>query len=296
MGFWKTFGKNKNGKIPSLFLKYKIIKQEQENSYTSEIQTLCNILNIEGYLKKPQTYQRHRKLLLILNDFLINNREKLNISISKNERAYQIWNDEKILDDSLCKSIIKFNNLEKTINYYLTPEPFFDYIHTKKEEMNILIIENKDTWYSVRKVINEIQKEIYVGNTRIDAILYGEGNKITKEKALEEYEKEIIQRKCNFIYWGDLDYTGIEMFQRTVIQNKNSSICLFFEIYEKMLDTKEIQQLGKIKNRQNTNINIDLFLSFFTTTYKEKIKLILNKNRYIPQEIINAEILRKLLR
>ena len=63
-----------------------------------------------------------------------------------------------------------------------------------------------------------------------------------------------------------------------------------------MLDTKEIQQLGKIKNRQNTNINIDLFLSFFTTTYKEKIKLILNKNRYIPQEIINAEILRKLLR
>ncbi len=162
--------------------------------------------------------------------------------------------------------------------------------------MNILIIENKDTWYSVRKVINEIQKEIYIGNTRIDAILYGEGNKITKEKALEEYEKEIIQRKCNFIYWGDLDYTGIEMFQRTVIQNKNSSICLFFEIYEKMLDTKEIQQLGKIKNRQNTNINIDLFLSFFTTTYKEKIKLILNKNRYIPQEIINAEILRKLLR
>lgn len=250
------------------------------------------MLNIEEYLKKPQIYEKHRELLKTLNTFLIQNKEKLKTPISKNERAYQIWNDEKILDSSLCKSIVKWNNLEETLNYYLTPEPFFDYIHTKKEKMNILVIENKDTWYTIRKVMNEKQGEFYLENLEIDALVYGEGNKITKINALKEYEEQVIQRKCDFYYWGDLDYTGIEMFERVVMQNREININLFSKVYEKMIDTKEIEQLGKIKNKQNQNITIDLFLNFFTVEYQEKIKKILSQNRYIPQEIINAEILR----
>ena len=290
----KTFGKHKNGKIPSLFLKYKIIKEKQtEENYKQEIQTLCNLLNIEEYLKKPHIYEKHRAILLPLNTFLIKNKEKLQTAISKNERAYQIWNDEKMLDNNLCKSIIKLNNLEQKLNYYLTPEPFFDYIHTKKEEMNILIIENKDTWYTMRKIMNEIKEEYYMLETPIDGLLYGEGNKITKQNALEEYEKQIIGRKCKFLYWGDLDYTGIEMYERTVTQNKNVTISLFTKIYETMLQIKEIEQLGKIKNNQNENIKLQIFLNSFTNAYKEKIKEILKNKKYIPQEIINAEIIKK---
>lgn len=276
-------------------MKYRIIKQEETNkNYTNEIQTLCNMLNIEEYLKRPNIYEKHRDLLLILNKFLIQNKELLKVQMSKNERAYQIWNDEKILDDSLCKAIIKWNNLEEKLNYYLTPEPFFDYIHTKKEEMNILVIENKDTWYTMRKVMNEVEKECYIENVEIDALLYGEGNKITKPKALEEYEKEVVQRKCNFIYWGDLDYTGIEMFERVIVQNKESNIILFTKIYERMLNIKEIENLGKIKNNQNHNISLDLFLNNFASKEKDKIKTILKNDYYIPQEIINADVLRKI--
>lgn len=85
--------------------------------------------------------------------------EELHTPLAKNERAYQIWNDEKILDNSLCKSMIKWNELEKMLNYYLTLEPFFDYLHTKKEKMTMLIIENKDTWYTMRKIMNEQKGE-----------------------------------------------------------------------------------------------------------------------------------------
>ncbi len=133
--------------------------------------------------------------------------EELHTPLAKNERAYQIWNDEKILDNSLCKSMIKWNELEKMLNYYLTPEPFFDYLHTKKEKMTMLIIENKDTWYTMRKIMNEQKGECYLGSQEIDGLIYGEGNKITKPQALEEYEEKILQRKCQFLYWGDLDYT-----------------------------------------------------------------------------------------
>lgn len=175
------------------------------------------------------------------------------------------------------------------MNYYLTPEPFFDYIHTKKDKMNILVVENKDTWYTLRKVINSLKNECYLCNIEIDGLVYGEGNKITKLKALEEYETKVIQRKCEFFYWGDLDYTGIEMYERVINQNKNTNICLFTKIYEMMIDKKSIDAFGKIKNKQNININLEMFLKNFDKNYQEKIKYILNKNCYIPQEIINAK-------
>ena len=251
------------------------------------------MLNIEGYLKKPHVYEKHRDLLLLLNRFLIQKGETLNIRMSKNERAYQIWNDEKILDNAVCKSIVKWNHLETVLNYYLTPEPFFDYIHTKKEEMNILVIENKDTWYTMRKLMNKWQTDCFVAGLQIHGLVYGEGNKITKKNALADYENQIIQKKCHFFYWGDLDYTGIEMFQRVVRQNPAVSIRLFSNLYEKMLDAKPIEALGKIKHNQNQKINCELFLECFTPAYQEKIKLILKQNFYIPQEIMNAGCLKE---
>ncbi len=294
-GILKPVGNKKNGKIPSLFLKYRIVKQENlKISYKNEIKTLCDKLNIEEYLKKPILYEKHRDIVLPLNTFLSKNKEELRTAISKNERAYQIWNDEKMLDNSLCKSIIKWNHLEETLNYYLTPEPFFDYIHTKKEQMNILIIENKDTWYTMRKVMNQIKKDCCFWEQEIDGLVYGEGNKITKLKALEEYETEIVQQKCKFLYWGDLDYTGIEMFERVVAQNPKATIHLFSKMYESMIDKKKIEELGQIKKQQNKKIQLGLFLQEFQIQYQEKIKVILEQDKYIPQEIINASILKQL--
>lgn len=160
--------------------------------------------------------------------------------------------------------------------------------------MNILIVENKDTWYSLRKIINNLKDECYLCNIEIDGVLYGEGNKITKVKALEEYENEVIQRKCSFFYWGDLDYTGIEMFERVVNQNENAEISLFTKIYEIMIDEKDLELLGKIKHNQNSSVSLELFMHSFDENYQEKIKYILNKNCYIPQEIINASILKNI--
>jgi hypothetical protein len=35
------------------------------------------------------------------------------------------------------------------LNYFETPEPFFDYTYSNKKDMNILIVENKDTWLNI---------------------------------------------------------------------------------------------------------------------------------------------------
>ena len=290
--------RNTNGKIPSLFVKYRIIKnQEEVEQLEREIKHLSPELKIGKYLNNQETYKNHRKELKKLDEFLKNKKEKLKTKISKNERAYQIWGYEKMLDTQLGKSIINFNELEEKLNYYLTPEPFFDYILNSNTKMKILIIENKDTWYTLRKIAkdNNLSK-INILETQIDGLIYGEGNKITKNHAIEEYEKEMLNTQAEFIYWGDLDFTGIDMYERVKKSNPKCNINLFTNIYEKMLELSEDRDLENIVKEQNRNINLKDFLkSFKSLKVQEKITNILNENKYIPQEILNYEEIQSLL-
>ena len=291
--------KNKNrtnGKFPSLFLKYKILVQDDENEQLrDEIKHLTPDFEISKYLNNVELYKKHRENVLILDKFFKENAAKLKFQMSKNERAYQIWRYEKMLDTSIVKSIIAYNGLEKKLNFYMTPEPFFDYIPEIQdtqvlEKMVILIVENKDAWYTLRKIFKQ-KKELKIEGKLINGLLYGEGNKITKPEAIADYESKFIGGNSSFLYWGDLDFTGIDMFERVKKQNLNSDIKLFSEIYEKMIDLSNIEDLSEIHNKQNTKIKLEDFLSNFNENYKEKIKEILEQNKYIPQEILNYVVL-----
>ena len=255
-------------------------------------------LKIEKYLNNKETYRIHRKELKQLDYFLKNKKEKLNTKISKNERAYQIWGYEKMIDSDIGKSIINFNNLKEKLNYYLTPEPFFDCILEYNDDMTILIIENKDTWYTLRKIAKDRKlKQLRLFGENINGLIYGEGNKITKPNSLEIYVKEMLGRQAKFIYWGDLDFSGIDMFERVIKENSNIEINLFKKIYEKMLQLSDEKNLHEIHKEQNKNININQFLNNFKDiSIREKIKSLLNSNKYIPQEIINYEEFEKQLK
>lgn len=299
-GIIKSVGskRNTNGRIPSLNIKYRIIRDnEEELELEKEIKHLSPEFKIEKYLNNKDTYKKQRIEIQKLDKFFKNQKEKLGIKISKNERAYQIWQYEKMLDTTIGKSIISFNNLEEKLNFYLTPEPFFEYILNLQKEMTILIIENKDTWYTLRKIAkNNNLKRLKILGNQIDGIMYGEGNKITKASALEDYEKEMLNSKVKFIYWGDLDFTGIDIYNRVKIANTQSEIKLFTEIYEKMLELSENIELMEILKVQNTKINLEDFLSNFgNMNIQNKIKEILKNNKYIPQEILNYEEFQKLL-
>lgn len=273
-----------NGKIPSLFVRYRIIKQEDSKKIENEIKHLSPEFNIEKYLKNQKLYLEHREIIEPLDEFFKNNQSKLQTKLSKNERAYQIWNYEKMLDNKICKTVVSLNNLQEKLNYYLTPEPFFDYIPKIEARMNILIIENKDAWFTLRKIFKEKNKNsITILGERIDGLVYGEGNKITKENAIIEYAEEIIGKECNFLYWGDLDFMGIDMFERVKKQNKGANIKLFSQIYESMIELSDENKIQRIHNLQNKNIDLEDFCKNFNLEKTvEKIKKILDNEGYIP--------------
>ena len=112
-----------NGRTPGMYKKYRIIRKEEDlSSYLDEINfKLCTEFDVSYYKKHLNKYKEHRKYILMLNDFFLNNRNKLKDYISMNERSFQIWNREKFLQKEEGKTILKNLNIDlKTLNYYDT--------------------------------------------------------------------------------------------------------------------------------------------------------------------------------
>lgn len=289
--------KSTNGLIPPLYLKYRILKiPEDLSTYREEILHLHPDLKISKYIANPHLYKSHRHIVQPLSDLLKTRPETLLNIMSKNERAYNIWYDEKILDDSKTKSIISFLGIEKRLNYYLTPEPFFDYVLRNHEDMTVLIIENKDTWFTFRKLLTKNPEKCCLYGRTLDALLYGEGNKVTKPGGIEAYAEEVLSTNVQFLYFGDLDFAGIDLFLRVCKANPGANIKLFTRLYHEMLGLVELDKLKEIRNKQKTDIYLDEFLSFFSMAHTDLIRSILNRNKYIPQEVVNYPILEAMLK
>lgn len=289
---------NTNGCIPPLYLKYRINKPNEDNSeIISEIKHLESSFNISYYLENINKYREQRAVILPLSRFLKDNCDELINRISKNERAYQIWNYEKKLDETCTKSVLEINDLLEKLNFYNTPEPFFYYTPEKNRntEAIVLIIENKDTWYSMREIMRTLGESFYICRKRIDGLLYGEGKKITRETALKEFHDTELKHKCNFLYFGDLDYEGIKIFQSLKEKNKSYNIELFIELYELMLDLYPYEKLGKMSKNQHKSDNTHEFLSLFNNKYSDRIDKILSNGKYIPQEALRKDILDKFI-
>lgn len=281
-----------NGKTPALHTRYRIIKKEKDNKeLLDELKYKISVdFHIDYYQKHIEKYKQHRKYILQLNDFILNRREKLDIPISMNERAFQIWSKEKFLQKGEGKTILKNLGLdEQYLNYYDTSEPLAYYSISREIPQKVLIIENKDTYYTMRKYLISGGKKIL--GQDISTIVYGSGKNINK--AFKDFElsvEEYVSNKNNqILYFGDLDYEGIIIYESLYeLINNKYNISPFIDGYKKMIDKAEKSNINLAKTKDGQNRNIEnFFLSCFTEEYAEKIMAVLERDLYIPQEIIN---------
>ena len=281
-----------NGKSPKLYNRYSVIRKKNDIDYSYEILHKINYkLDTSKYMKNQQLYKKHRDDILMLSNFLDKNIEKLNKKISINERSFQIFGREKFLLKNGGMTLIKSLGLdEKFLNIYDTTEPLSYYSKNKDTPQNILIVENKDTFYSMRNfIINN--KNIF--DKEISTIIYGGGKSIYKsfrdfDLCVEPYLKN---KDNSLFYFGDLDYEGILIYEKLYnISKEKFQIVPFEEGYKKMIDKYKTLNfsLPKSSENQNKNINEDFF-DFFDKNTKEEIINILKSGNYIPQEILNIE-------
>ena len=178
---------------------------------------------------------------------------------------------------------------EEDLNYYTTTVPLAYYSHSKETPQNVLILENKDTFYSMRKHLLESGGVIF--GTAIGTLVYGGGKNIYR--SFEDFdvcvEPYITDGSNTILYLGDIDYEGIIIFESLKRSfEKKHSIKLFTEGYKAMVDKRAqtAAKLPRTKEKQNRNISTE-FLDEFEKDYREAITDILGADEYIPQEILN---------
>lgn len=283
-----------NGMEPPLYNKYRIKFEEEDLSHLEEEINYSFPLNFnrEYYLKSLKKYENQREYVEALIDYFRNKKSELQISMSINERSFRIWGLEKFLKEGCGQSILHNVGLSiSDLNIYTTPEPFVYYSFRKNQNQRVLILENKDTWYTMRKLMIEGQHR-FLGEA-IDTIIYGSGKNI--EKSLEDYEatvEEYLFNPSKLLYWGDIDFEGIGIYER--LKQRYSStfkIELFRNAYISMVNLAEGRVLPKSSENQNKNIDV-VFLKELEP-YEHRILKLLEAGVYIPQEIVNYSELRE---
>ncbi len=252
--------------------------------------------------------------MLLLNDYL--KKKDFMTPMSENERSFDIWHREKFLKQEQGKKILKRCGLDITLlNYYRTTEPIAYYCATRQTPQKLLIIENKDTFYSMRKRLTECQslKSIFgqsmsgeglndaaddapctICGEQIGTLIYGAGKGILA--AFSDFDSSgepyMTAQGNTVLYFGDLDYEGIGIYENFASAfGAHYLISVFRNAYERMLAKAErigIEHLPATKEGQNRKIG-SLFLSQFSQPQQDKIREILESGRYIPQEILNIE-------
>lgn len=291
--------KDTNGKYPALCKKYRVIRVESidKDSYLNELKTeLPPSFSIDYYRNNIDKYIQHRNYILQLSHFFKFKKDSLETQISINERSFEIWAEEKFLKDNPMSSLI-LKNLglsREQLNVYATPEPFFYHVKEDKEYQNILVLENKDTWYSMRKLLNEGQDSFF--GIPFTTIIYGEGKKILNGFwDLENNVESCFHNPENlFYYFGDFDYEGAHIYLELKRRTKNyRKIVLLKEAYLLMLNKAQGRTLPKMSPNQMGKKDFEQFLNEFSFDEQTEIKAIIENGLYIPQEIINYQVLKE---
>ncbi len=170
-----------------------------------------------------------------------------------NERSFEIWQREKFLIKEQGKKILKRCKIEPEIlNVYETTEPLSYYSHTRKTPQNLLIIENKDTFYSMRKHLLNGNDTIL--GMKIGTLIYGGGKGIFR--SFQDFDLCVVPymktEENQIYYFGDLDYEGIGIYEclAELFQKRWQRIIELLEDY-----TKDVHNnLGKID--RNSTITI----------------------------------------
>lgn len=283
-----------NGKKPALCLSYWQAGEEGGGSQELEEELkyhLEPVISISYYLSHLEEYQKDRPWVQMLNTYLKESRHLLKQPISVNERSFEIFHREKFFTREQGLKILKRCGLgPEYFNMYETAEPFAYYSNTRKVPQNLLILENKDTFFSMRRFL--LAGSTHIFGTEIGTLIYGAGKRIVKSfrdfsLSAEPYMKT---EGNQFYYFGDLDYEGIGIYESLAAQSlAHHKLVPFLAAYQAMLaKAAKADRLPDAKEFQNQNIS-GAFFSYFSKEAVKQMQRVLEKGQYIPQEILNIK-------
>ena len=244
---------------------------------------------------KPEEYKEYRFLIQKLDRYLFSRNGK-EIAISRKERSFELFDEEKALDDkTFCALLERIGITADTLAFYDTPEYCFnDYIPDRKAQMTLLICENKDIWFNIRRMMFE-NNATNIFDTHIDGVVFGCGNKVGGISALTSYT-EFIGSEVKYLYWGDIDREGLNIYSRAVRANPNINIKLFVPAYEEMLRLAQTKNIPDSDDERNRIEDYSQIFGLVDQNLRTIFEQSIQNNKRIPQEIITYAFLKENMR
>lgn len=231
--------------------------------------------------------------------------------LTVNERAYELFGDEKFFrgdekSRSRGEAVLKRLGLTYSdLGCTETVEPFFSFqrrdFHSKDSRV-IHIIENKDTFWSFKKNVMDRPSSI-----NADMLVYGEGRKILSSFRFAE-EHGIDKSADVFMYFGDLDAEGINIYCELADAYPEYRIIPFTEGYRSVMDIGLRRLHVKAPRRQRIVAeNIVRFCGILRQSMTpadrqempdklNKLEKLMLEGFYIPQEALSAAEMEKRFR
>lgn len=277
-------------RIYPIYLKYRItLPEESFEAELEEISRLHPSLQTNGVLQsKPESYRKYRDWIRKLDRYLFAaNTER--IPVSRKERSFEIFGEEKVLDEAnFCRLLDKLGLGKERLAFYDTPEYCFnDFIPQRKENMTLLICENKDIWFNIRRRMFEDHADTLF-DTKLDGVIYGCGNQISQKNALTAYT-EFMGGRVSYLYWGDIDRAGLNIYLSLRKNNPELDVSLFTPAYEEMLDLARNLQIPDSEDLREILGDYQQIYDGISEKNRDALKESIAQNKRIPQEIITYE-------
>jgi hypothetical protein len=292
-----------NGRQPPLYEKYRLVKKKDTLDQATRQKLLTQYhpqINMTHYLTHGQDYQVDKPYLQKLDSFLKQYQDfAFWPLITANERSFQIFHNEKWLLSKHGHLFCQRTGLSlAALRCYQTSEPFFYYpvsIPRGTEEIKVLIVENKDTFFSLKGLF---QQGIYTWADYVFSLLiYGEGRKIQKSFRFYEELREYQNYQAAFYYFGDLDPEGIRIWYD--LQKEYGlaikPFTLFYQVlFEKYGQKAPSLSAGKKAGQRYSKKAIRAFSTYFEQNLATGIRQMLVEKKYLPQEGLHYVLLKEL--
>lgn len=245
----------------------------------------------------PLQTERNIDRLRMLDSWLAQAETHPPIAATLNQRAYEIFNDEKALSEHLDGS---FGRLLKRIG---VDNETLHIINLDRQRLEafiphdsaapILVVENGDTYESLKYVLGEAGRGRVLGQ-QLGGIVYGAGGAVCTPGLLDETLAGVNYRKDHVLYWGDIDRSGVAEVSHAR-EVCNVSIRLAKPFYRKMVQLqKERLRMGfeiEMAPRQSFPEHLDEISREVPLFARWMFLQTIREGKRIPQEVIPLEVL-----
>lgn len=252
---------------------------------------------MQRLMDAPLQTERNIHKLRMLDNWLTRAEIRSPIAATLNQRAYEIFNDEKALSEHLDGS---FDRLLKRIGVGNEALHVIDLDKKRLETFiphsstaPILVVENGDTYESLRYILGKAGRERVLGQ-QLGGLVYGAGGAVCTPGLLDETLAAVNYRKGHVLYWGDIDRSGVSEISRAR-EVCDVSIRLAKPFYRKMVQLqKERLRMGfeiEAASRQSFPEHLDEISHEVPLFARWMFLQTIREGKRIPQEIIPLEVL-----